>query len=92
MSSSIKFIKYTGEYPCLCSGMLVICFEGKEYGVTGWISGGSVWFDDDWNDYTSIGDWSIDINDLPVELQPYHHEIVKVMNENVQKGCCGGCI
>lgn len=27
----IEFVKYTGSYPCLCSGILVLNVDGKEY-------------------------------------------------------------
>ena len=89
---TIKFVKYTGEYPILCNGMLIICFQGKEYAIEGWKSGGSVYFDDEWNDFVTHGDWQIDIKALPDELKPFHDEIEKLMNEHVQLGCCGGCI
>lgn len=36
------------------------------------------------------GDWRI--SKLPDDLEPYRDEILKVVNENVPHGCCGGCI
>lgn len=27
----IEFVEYTGKYPCLCSGILVLNIDGKEY-------------------------------------------------------------
>lgn len=89
MTNKIKFLEYTGEYPNLCSGMLVILFKGEEYHIRGWKSGGSISYDD-WTCY--YGDWSIDRKKLSSVLQPFHSDIEKLMNENVEKGCCGGCI
>ena len=89
----IEFVSYDGEFPNLCSGTLVIKVDGKEYSIkNALISGGNVWFDDDWNDYVSSGEWSVDSDELPDELKPYIDEITEVVNENVEWGCCGGCI
>ena len=30
-TSRVKFISYTGEYPNLCSGVLTLEIDGKEY-------------------------------------------------------------
>lgn len=89
----IEFVSYDGEFPNLCRGTLVIKVDGKEYSIkNALISGGATWFDDDWNDYTSLGEWSVDSDELPDELKPYIDEITEVVNENVPEGCCGGCI
>ena len=55
------------------------------------ISGGNVFFDEDWNEHVSYGPWDIDLDDYK-ELEPYKDEILKVVNENVKFGCCGGCV
>ena len=87
----VKFIDYTGEYPNLCSGILTLEIDNKivEFPKYCMHSGGSVWFDEDWNENIEEGDWSIDI---PQEYLQYKKEILEVVNENVTKGCCGGCI
>ena len=87
----VKFINYTGKYPNLCRGILTLEIDNKivEFPKYCMHSGGSVWFDGDWNENIEEGDWSIDI---PQEYLQYKKEILEVVNENVPKGCCGGCI
>lgn len=55
------------------------------------VSGGCVYFDDDWKDYVSSGPWDIELDNYK-ELEPYKAEILKVVNKNVKFGCCGGCV
>ena len=64
---TIEFVNYTGEWTCLCYGTLTIKVDGKEYEIDHLISGGSVWFDDDWGDHVESGPWSIDEDDIPEE-------------------------
>lgn len=61
-----------------------------------WCSGGSVSFDDDWNEEV-IGycDWEMSSpieKDYPPEIWKILPNILEVMNENVTGGCCGGCV
>lgn len=86
----IKFISYSGSFPNLCSGELVIEVDGKRYSITDCISGGSVWFDESMEEHVDSGEWTI--GSLPENLEPYRNEITKVMNDNVPYGCCGGCV
>lgn len=94
----IKFIKYTGEWPNLCSGTLVLEFEGKEYKINGLLSsGGCCGFievdgDEFADSYVDYGPWEINEYYLPEELKPYANEIRDLINENVNWGCCGGCL
>jgi hypothetical protein len=89
---TIEFVNYTGEWPCLCHGILTIKVDGKEYEIDHLISGGSVWFDDDWGDHVESGPWSIDEDDIPEEIRQYKDEIEQVANDNIPWGCCGGCV
>lgn len=90
---SIKFIKYTGEYPNLCSGLLVLEIDGEVVEFNGYEeieidSGGMCFPEEDWD--TEYGPWIIEVTH-PL----YKHlskEIEDIFNANVPYGCCGGCI
>ena len=88
----VEFISYDGKYPCLCMGTLTIKVNGKTYWLNNkMISGGCIMRDGDWNMWSENGDWEIDLEKYP-ELEPYKEEITQVVNDNVEQGCCGGCI
>ena len=100
-NSRVKFIDYTGRYPNLCSGVLTLEIDGKIYKFgyeekhgCFWRSGGGCGFEDqvNWESYVNHGEWVINVEELPEELKKYAHEIDKVFNENVEQGCCGGCL
>ena len=57
------------------------------------ISGGSVCGgpSTDWDMWAEQDDWKIDLKEHP-ELEAYKEEITRIVNENVEHGCCGGCI
>ena len=100
-SNHVEFIDYTGRYPNLCSGVLTLEIDGKiykfgyeeKYGCF-WRSGGGCGFKDqvNWEYYVNHGEWVINVEELPEELKKYALEIDKVFNENVEQGCCGGCL
>lgn len=92
----VEFISYTGEYPCLCSGILTLKIDGKKvrfgYGTPNtpfWISGGGLS-----PNYVGAyqGEWKINVDRIPEEYHKYASEIDEVFNDNVPWGCCGGCI
>ncbi len=97
----VKFIRYTGRYPNLCSGELTIEVDGKIYTFGDsrslprfWMSGGSCGFlgSDYCESYVSEDEWNICADLLPEELRQYACEINEVFNECVPYGCCGGCL
>jgi hypothetical protein len=89
----LKFISYDGEYPNLCNGTLVMELDGKKIKFPPFClrSGGSVTFDNDWNEIVSQGSWSIRNfpDNFPEELK---NEAEELVNENIPEGCCGGCV
>ena len=89
----LKFISYDGKFPNLCSGTLVISLDNVEYSMDHCLcSGGSVWFDDEWREHVESGAWTVLIEQLPEPLKPFFMEIEQLVNENVEWGCCGGCV
>lgn len=111
-ASHVEFVSYSGRYPNLCHGVLVLKIDGIEYcfgheigsydfgankykdnnGDSFWHSGGDVLADEDWNFEVCEGEWKIDVDKLPEKLRKYASEIDRVFNDNVELGCCGGCI
>lgn len=93
MKSRLKFISYDGAYPNLCSGTLIMKLDGKdiEFPDNCLLSGGNVSFDDEWNEEVTQGEWSIYEfpKGFPKELED---EATDIVNENIEQGCCGGCV
>ena len=90
---AVIFVSYDGKYPCLCSGTLTLFVLGKRvvFPQHSLESGGGVSFDEDWQEEIWYGDWRINDwpEDFPEELKS---EAIRVVNTNVPKGCCGGCV
>lgn len=96
MTHTVKFVFYTGEYPCLCRGNLTVEIDGKIVNCpnVSMVSGGSYGFDDDGWEYTRQGPWGA-IFGLPawIEKDDALVEAIRdVVNANVEQGCCGGCL
>lgn len=88
----VEFVSYNGRYPCLCSGTLTIKVDGKTYSFrNAMLSGGQICRNEEWDMWSEEGDWEIDLEEHP-ELEQYKEEITRVVNDNVEHGCCGGCI
>lgn len=95
----IEFVSYSGRYPCLCMGTLVLKIDGEEVRFgnkysdksvdypTFWSSGGGL----DHNYCAYSGEWNINVEELPEQYRKYATEIDNVFNTNVEHGCCGGC-
>lgn len=88
--SVVEFVDYTGEFPNLCRGTLIINVNGKRFELSRILRpGGSVWVDNG-DERVEDGPWKL--YSLPDELKHLHDEIESLVNENVMWGCCGGCI
>jgi hypothetical protein len=91
--SRVKFVSYDGAFPNLCSGTLILNVDGKNITFPDYClsSGGNVSFDDEMNEEVTEGEWSISKfpESFPFELR---QEATDIVNENVEYGCCGGCV
>lgn len=77
----VKFISYNGEYPNYCNGIVTLEIEGIEYSF---------------NLSELLGTKSYYIKGInpdafPENIRRYYHEIIRVMKDNLQYTCCGGC-
>jgi len=86
-------IKYNGDYPNLCSGELIVYIDDKEWVFPNYClsSGGSVSFDEEWNECVCSGDWYVEEwpEEFPEDMKSY---VLTEINEQIEHGCCGGCI
>jgi len=93
MKQRLKFISYDGSYPNLCSGTLIMELDGKKIKFPDYClsSGGGVSFTEDWDEIVTQGSWGISEfpKDFPKDLKFLAESLV---NENIDSGCCGGCV
>ena len=90
-------IDYDGCYPCLCCGHLVVKIDDKvfDFGEGSLSSGGHVEFDEHWSEKVVYGAWKWGIEDedfpkdFPLDLKD---DVLRVINDEVEYGCCGGCV
>ena len=86
----IEFVSYNGKYPNLCSGVLTLRVDGQICQFD-WclISGG---YCDVCEDLCKHGEWDIK-DDAFSEFTESEKEFIReLVNKNVEKGCCGGCL
>lgn len=96
----VEFVSYSGEWPNLCRGELVLKIDGDRvvFGLGKnkfkrfWSPGGGIEYEEDWSPHITIGEWVIFKDNLPEKYQKYADEIDEVFNKNVPHGCCGGCV
>lgn len=98
----IEFVSYNGEFPCLCYGTLILKVNGKKmkFGNKSkypqfWSSGGNISFDSEWNVRIKEGEWlwkCYETDKLPSDIVENKEYVMEIFNDNVQWGCCGGCL
>jgi len=90
----VRFVSYDGKWPNLCSGTLVLKVGDKKFVFPKYCmrSGGSVWFSNGYaEEHVEHGDWSI--SDWPERFpENLKDEAERIVNDNVGRGCCGGCL
>lgn len=89
---ALEFVSYDGKWPNLCSGMLCFKLGGKLYVWENPLhSNGYVEYRGPGTNYTTVeGPWVVTFpKDFPEFLRP---AVTEMVNENVEHGCCGGCI
>lgn len=89
-----EFISYSGDYPHLCSGELVIrdVTTDTVYHLQNALqSGGRCNYYGGDKQECIQGPWFVIDDALPIALTPYVDEITELVNANVEHGCCGGC-
>lgn len=90
----VEFVSYDGDYPNLCAGTLVLKVDGKiiKFRSHALSSGGGAYFTNDYQDsHVDHGEW--DVSEWPEEFpDELKLEAIIVINQNVEEGCCGGCL
>ena len=95
--STVEFVSYSGRYPNLCRGDLVLRIDGEEIKIERYSgqfrvemhSGGNVTFDSDWQEEVTDGPWSIEVSD---DLKCIEEKILDCIQGKIPNGCCGGCV
>ena len=89
---NLEFVSYSGRWPNLCRGILILRLDGKElvFPKCCLSSGGSTNYKSENNKITT-GPWSITKwpKDWPRHLNPRANKLV---NGHIPMGCCGGCL
>lgn len=88
----VVFVCYDGCYPNLCRGTLKLQIDGKlvEFRDILYSNGSVGFFGIYEEEYVTKGRWDI-LKNIG-EYEKYKNEIVELVNENVELGCCGGCL
>lgn len=87
----VTFVSFTGKFPNLCAGILVLDVDGVKHAFNGLSSGGGCSRRRRGEDFViTKGEWSVHVwpEEFPKELR---EEALEVINKNVRFGCCGGC-
>lgn len=88
--TKIEFVSYDGKYPHYCRGTLVLRIDGKEVSFTNVLTSGGYCH---WDGTIDFGPWMVNtfqMEKMGLDLETAI-EIEDLVNENVPRGCCGGC-
>ena len=90
---SIKFVGYDGEFPNYCGGKLSLMVDGKLWEKKYCLSHTfGFYFDENWSEVFYDGVWTLD-EDFFKEFTDEEKKVIEALvNENVERGCCGGCV
>lgn len=91
MPTKIK-VNYDGKCPSLCFGNLSVEIDGIEYHFPYHCltSGGECYLNDEGNFEVNTGKW--EVREWPKGFPEEHKtETLKVINDQIKWGCCGGC-
>lgn len=67
--------------------------KSENYNPSFWMSGGRCWFSDNYaTAHVDSAPWEFDIDKLNDKYKPYSDDIFEIFRNNVEMGCCGGCI
>lgn len=102
------FVSYDGKWPNLCRGVLKLkdengdtyrfgpyydCDTGNRHYPCFWRSGGCIRSNNDRSDmWAENGPWEFDNFTKNEFLIANKEQLIDIFNENVEMGCCGGCI
>ena len=89
MNHIIKIEKFEEKPWALCSSLVIMSVDGKQFRVR-LHTGGAVWFDEHWCEHVEDGPWSL--WDIPDEFKHLKKELTDVINKEIIWGCCGGCV
>lgn len=90
---NIEFVSYDGKYPNLCSGTLTLCVDGNLWSESMCLfpGGECLWDSAAEEEIVDQGPWeslTLEKHFSDEEVR----EILRLVNEHVEWGCCGGCM
>lgn len=77
----VRFIEYTGKFPIYCDGDVILEIEGEKVVLSAY---------DVWGGFGFDNNKILENCDLKW-YERYRNEIIRVIKENVETICCGGC-
>lgn len=83
----VKFVSYSGQYPNRCSGVLVLEIDGERCETIELVPRSYM---NTMSEHVRPRNW--EIRNLPEKYEKERREILKAINANIPRGCCGGCI